>query len=410
MTGEQSGRTGRRLRGVLGVLGVVALVGVVARSPTTVPDPTPPTPTAATAVPDAIAGTTDVDRAEGTWTTATGRVPARLRQGPTHAVWTGRELVVGFTPDTAAYAADRTPGPLWRRLPPHTGGALEVRGATQVRGAEVFAYGARTCRDCPWEPVLHALDPNEAAWQRLPDAPGGASGGHEAVVSVANELVVVRDTDDGGLAALAYDPRRDEWRDLDMPPVRPLGWRAIGAGDQLVLVGTIAQPGGGTGPGALVLDLPSGAWRNAGRGMPLRGPELAAAVWTGDAVVFFGSPTSRGAPRGAVLSLTDDTWTALPAPSYDLLAEDDAAVGDLDGELMGLAGVWDGDRALFVGGLTTPVFLAWSPDEQRWQVRPPPTARAGATAVWTGQQVLLWGGVTRDGRIADLQVYTPDGG
>ncbi|HUG83078.1 MAG TPA: hypothetical protein VMM13_00865, partial [Euzebya sp.] len=52
-----------------------------------------------------------------------------------------------------------------------------------------------------------------------------------------------------------------------------------------------------------------------------------------------------------------------------------------------------------------PLFLAWAPDPATWEVRRATIPRAGGTAVWTGRQLLVWGGTDRRGPVLDLQAW-----
>jgi hypothetical protein len=80
---------------------------------------------------------------------------------------------------------------------------------------------------------------------------------------------------------------------------------------------------------------------------------------------------------------------------------------------MGATAVWDGRQVLVFGGtagvgrrLLTGVF-GYRPSINRWQrLRPMPRGRSGIVAAWTGRRLLVWGGWTvRNGR----RVYPPTG-
>ncbi|HUG84190.1 MAG TPA: hypothetical protein VMM13_06475 [Euzebya sp.] len=402
------------LRGVGVALVVVVLVGVLVRSPATVPLnptvgplPTGPFLTGPAADPSPADPTEEATRESltgqrgGLWTTIGTRAPIDLlRLGP--GVWSGRELLVGFTPAVAAYTPDRRSSEAWRSLPPHPAGALQVRGAMQLPGGPVVVYGQKTCAGCLWEAALFALDPDTGAWERLADAPGEVSQDREVALGVGGQVVVVRHRGAEGIQVLAYDPDADSWRDLQAPDLGPLRWQAVAAGDQVVVVGVIVAADGTAIPLAMAHDPGTGAWRDVAAGMPLPNPHETTAVWTGQEVLLFGGSVRDGAPRGAALSLADDTWTTLPdLPLGDQLLP---TLGG-EGPLTGLLGVWDGEGALFVGGLIVPLFLAWTPDLATWEVRRATTSRAGGTAVWTGRQLLLWGGTDRRGPVVDLQAW-----
>lgn len=427
---------GGSARGVLLVLAAVVAVGLFVRSPLTRPaDPPSVAPTPAQVVDPVTEEGRRLPRLPGRgggWNTVGLRPPIRLFS-PSPSVWTGHELVVGFTPDVAAFGPDRPLRQAWRSLPPHPGGALEVRGAVQAPGGPLYVYGSKECAGCGWQPTLYTLDlaahdlgldgptttegAGPGVWRRHADAPGPVARRRAQVHLVGGRPVVVRDHGDRGLQALMYLPDSGVWRDLSIPLAGSVRWKAVPAGDQLVLTGIDraadgsesrfalaydASTAAANGADSNVADATAAVWRDISAGMPLRDPHNAAAAWTGHEVVFFGASSRGGFPRGASVSMADDTWRELgPLPVFDPLLPR----LDTQGPLTGLAAVWDGNRVNFVGGLSDTLFVAWSPERQDWEVRWPARPRAGGNASWTGRQILLWGGVDRNGPVLDLQFW-----
>lgn len=392
----------------------LALVAVafLVRSPATIPQPAGPGDPFSKLDPGPYA---EVAR-HGTWSTVGTRAPINLLN-PGPAVWTGEELLVGFTPDVAAFSLDRPPQEAWRQLPPHPGGALDVVGAVAVPrpgGPPVVAvFGHTPCAGCGVQPSLWTLDAEES-WRRHPSMPL-AMVGHQ-LVAVPGHAVVVGEDLRGRTHLSAFDIAAQRWRPLVPPPV-PDGWsmrlRAVGVGPELLVYGRVEVPTGYRGGGAwlshgLLGDAP--AWRDVSGGLSLTLPDQAAAVWTGQSVVLLGGgshATRGGRPvQGMVLDLQEAPsprrWRALPQLPLDSVGLQD--LGDVR-SLQGLSGAWDGERAVFVGGLRARVHVAWSPDDHLWEVRQPTIGRAGGALAWTGERMLLWGGVTREGPAQDLQYW-----
>ncbi len=107
------------------------------------------------------------------------------------------------------------------------------------------------------------------------------------------------------------------------------------------------------------------------------------------------SPAPSAAAGLSPAALQRLHWTALPA---DPLAPRDAAIT-----------VWTGDELLVVGGLRSSDGAAYTgadaydPQTGRWQLLPslPLTARDSPASAWTGYGLLVWGGAsTPDGRPA----------
>ncbi len=73
----------------------------------------------------------------------------------------------------------------------------------------------------------------------------------------------------------------------------------------------------------------------------------------------------------------------------------------------GFAAVWTGRQVLvwggYTGSFTTPVIpphgVAYDPAADRWSALPmsPLHGRNGPTAVWTGHQMIVWGGSINNG-------------
>jgi N-acetylneuraminic acid mutarotase len=110
-----------------------------------------------------------------------------------------------------------------------------------------------------------------------------------------------------------------------------------------------------------------------------------AAAWTGRELVIAGGEGVDGAVfrDAAAYNPTTRTWRRLPPmPSSRGQA----------------IAVWDGTEVLVAGGYgpgwsDNVPGLAYNPSSDRWRTLPTGDAgRAGHVAVWTGQQLLVWGG------------------
>lgn len=178
----------------------------------------------------------------------------------------------------------------------------------------------------------------------------------------------------------SYDPVADAWTSV---PAHDMGWglaSAAWSGDEML----VWQGGGGARYAPA-----SGEWSDmATTALAGSGPALLA--WSGDALLVV-SESCCGAPVGARYTPTTDSWQAMA------MANAPSGRGDLQP-------VWTGDRMLFWGGgivafggflqargdggLYDPVADAWQPVA----TLDAPIARTGHTLVWTGEQLLTWGG------------------
>jgi hypothetical protein len=136
-----------------------------------------------------------------------------------------------------------------------------------------------------------------------------------------------------------------------------------------------------------------GSWRHLAEA-PIAGSAAPVAVWTGKRLLVLG--------RGALASYDPDSnrWRELgPArpgkaawTGRELLVW--GGVGELPGAVLFLAD----------GGRYDPATDAWTPISTAGA----PAGRAGATGVWTGRELLVWGGVdaAREG-LGDGAAYDP---
>lgn len=193
---------------------------------------------------------------------------------------------------------------------------------------------------------------------------------------------------DGGL----YDPVLDRWTALpttQAPSARSgatVLWTGVG-----VLVWGGETAAGGDASGAFLRFDANGnplAWESmpALSGFVTRSGHVAA--WDGQRLMVWGG---RGSDRqllsdGAILELSTGKWTRMSgdgAPTARHLA----------------SGVWTGDELLVFGGqdMGGPAAggHAWRRSSGTWRALPasiPPVARVGGLAAWTGTELLLFGG------------------
>lgn len=374
---------------VLAVAALVVAVGLLARSPATVARPAGPI--ASFDKPTPLERFLD---SAGTWGSEEVAVePFSLGPG----AWTGRDLVVGFGPQVAAWRDGR-----WRELPPHPEAPINVGAVMAGAEGEVWVYRHRSCSVCAWEDSLFRLEVEQRRWTRLPDGPPVDLPKLEWL----DGLVVLVGEDDGpsrGFGAWAFDVGTRRWRDLGPPPVQPIGFSAVAAGRHLVALMT--GTAGRRGPFTMLWNADRGVWTLIDDPPGLTRPEEAALVWTGEEVVAVGG---QGPDVGASLSLEANTWTPLPSfPQGPGMPEPRRRSGRDTWELYGLAGAWDGSSAVFVGDLNTPVHVAWSPQDGEWEARLATAPRSSHRAWWTGEELLLWGGFDYVAPFETLSVWSP---
>ena len=127
---------------------------------------------------------------------------------------------------------------------------------------------------------------------------------------------------------------------------------------------------------------------------PLAPSQRPVGAWNGRELLLFVSgydPEGKRWParfaRAAAYNPATNTWRRLaPLPNTSLRFASSA--------------VWDGREVLVPAvGAGSRLTYAYTPATNKWRLRAPlPSGRVGATAVWTGTRLVLWGG-SRDGLV-----------
>jgi hypothetical protein len=353
-----------------------------------------------------------VDHLGSTRTISPAPLAPRVR---THGVWSGEELLVwsGVEPghatdeafdvvdDGAAY--DPTTDS-WRELPtsPISGRA----GAAAVwAGDRVVVWGGFSGADEALDDGAAYL-PDEDVWVELPPAPMTGRGDATAVWTGGEVLIIggaERVGRPGHVPGLqrdgaAYDPVADQWRRL--PPI------------------------------------PDGVWQLRDRGAgPIR--ERFAGTWDGEALFVWGRDVARYHPG-------DDAWERVTAPLTAMwlgsrvtsirIGSEVAVIGLAHRDDPGTFGityrpangafgtvpslsraVMSGPRQVAAAGELVVLLGAepasaavWSPGTATWRSIPAELVRGlEAAVVWTGQELLIWGGSDGSGPRADGIAWTP---
>ena len=303
------------------------------------------------------------------------------------SVWTGTEMIVfghverrGPTGEilgsTNAAAAYDPAANTWRRLAtPLSAPGYPGRWGAVWTDKEMLVWGD----------VNQAFDPATNRWRRLPPAPAGRGG---ILVWTGRELIEWGGGCCGDVSSdgAAYNPSTDSWRKIALPPVggqqSPVGaW----TGKELVIFP--GQDPEGKPVGGAAYDPAENTWRRIGpKPTP---PEGGYAVWDDHEVLVAG-----GTRAGYALSKAGFAYNPATNRSRRLSPT---------GGRTGAAAVWTGRRLLVWGGQTFPGAtvtarhgLSYDPIGNRWSPLPrsPLPPRVDATAVWTGRELIVWGGTT----------------
>lgn len=197
-----------------------------------------------------------------------------------------------------------------------------------------------------------------------------------------------------------YDLDTDKWNELDPGPLSArFGHVSVWTGQDLIMWG--GGPVGGLAGDGGRFSLQSREWNEIDPG-PLGPRSFNTAVWTGTEMVVWGVG-AKGSPAGAAYSPDRDAWRVIANAPIQTRGNHSV--------------VWTGKEMLVWGGVraneTTQKILsdgaAYDPEEDSWRRLPesPLSARVGHTAVWTGSEMVVWGGGEPPDVRADGAAYDP---
>ncbi len=325
-------------------------------------------------------------------------------------VWTGSEVLVfgGYT-QTGDFAGTNTGArydpatDTWTEIRFPTFPMEGRLGATTIwTGTEMIVWGG--------EPVAAPLqtggryNPTTRTWTATSTAPGVPAGRYAHTAIWSGTEMIVWGGDDGSVApselnnGARYNPVTDTWQPTGLGPGVPSARRehtAVWTGGRMIVWGGMALVSGQytpTNTGA-AYNPANDTWTT----LPTTGAPAArwahVAVWTGtEMIVWAGTANgTSGFNTGGRFKPSTMTWTATAtagAPSARLYT----------------SVVWTGTRMIIWGGgffgLTNtggrydPVGNSWLPTSIGPGV---PTPRLHVRAVWTGTEMMVWGGSESSG-------------
>ena len=246
----------------------------------------------------------------------------------------------------------------------------------------------------------HDVPADVGTWSLIPFGPnpvGSPSAWTGAEVLVARAGCC---DDAGSVDLAAYDPAVNGWHQLPPTPLTPRsGATGAWTGTEMVVAGGFASPDGlasdaSPATDGAAWDAATNAW-HAIAPMPTTLPGYdQTAVWTGTEVLVWSSapatPETNGREVVLAYNPSTNTWRTLPSSGLT--------------PRQGAVTIWTGHQLVVWGGLNFDFTYAY-PDGARldpltgtWQRVPtaPVPARGFAGAAWSGREVLLW--VVRPGR------------
>jgi N-acetylneuraminic acid mutarotase len=342
------------------------------------------------------------DPASDGWTPTDANEATSAREWPS-SVWTGTEMIVWggddrgtgttmtggrYAPATDSWQPTSTvgaPGPRNFHTAVWTGTQMIVWGGQY--GSQIFKTGGR-------------YNPMTDTWSDTSTAGAPVARSQHTAVWTGTRMVV---WGGGGEQSFmktggVYDPKKDKWTataTAGAPEGRQLH-TAVWTGSRMLVWGGQAATGYPMTGGSY--DPATNAWTPISTAGAPEGRYSHAAVWTGSQMVVWGGGRYEGSftliQTGGRYDPATDTWSPT------------ATAGAPTGRLF-FGSVWTGQALVVWGGCTVdsactaststggeydPAADAWAPTTLSGS----PSARGKLATVWTGSDMVVWGGVTDD--------------
>ncbi len=310
------------------------------------------------------------------------------------AVWTGSEMIVWGGKDNLGYSLYTITGgrydpatDTW--LPTSTGPGVPFarQNATAVwTGTELIVWGGYGHNSYSSDGGRY--NPTTDTWKPLGDLGLTVREDHTAVWT-GTEMIIW-----GGAASqlrndgARYSPSTDTWSPTSLganvPAARIRHTAVWTNGKMLIWGGGVFT--GGTNTGAAYNPV-TDSWTPMSTGANVPAGRLDhTAVWTGTEMIVWGGNTSGGPPglnTGGRYKPSTNSWTPVPTSGAPSARFDHTAV-------------WSGSEMIVWGGFGTPnTGGRYSPTSNAWVTTSTvgaPIARADNSAVWTGTEMIVWGG------------------
>ena len=246
------------------------------------------------------------------------------------------------------------------------------------------------------------------SWTAVSNLDAPSARARHSAVWTGSEMLVWGGLNGGGYLAdgKRFDPDTQLWTPMgstNVPSARA-GQITIWTGEKLVVWGGIN--GDGLLADGAIYDPDANLWAALPTSGAPAARQAAAAGWTGSEIVIFGGTGIGGdLANGAQLNFSGGnptTWQALSTTNAPTARS-------------GHSAVWDGENVLIFGGEGAGSALgdgfAYDPTGNSWSALSndsAPSARAGHSAVWTGSELVVFGGETVSGATSDGFAYDPE--
>lgn len=317
-------------------------------------------------------------------------------------VWTGMDMIVWggqhseylndggrYRPATDSWSPLSTvnaPSPRSEHTAVWTGTEMMVWGGKSNSPPIGFTYYADGARYRPLNDLWLSVSSVQAPTARYD---------HTAVWTGTEMIVWAGRGDIYENSGARYDPQANAWSPISAASGLEGRSRhtAVWTGDEMIVWGGWSSDGGSTFYNNGARYNPStDNWQGISSVSAPTARRYHSAIWTGDEMIIWGGgPNGAGnmTQTGGRYNLTSDTWTATSTASAPSRRVSHTAVWTGQ-DMIVWGGIFsDGFQEYFdSGGVYNPVTNAWTPTS----LINVPRGRMNHSAVWTGESMLIWGG------------------
>ncbi|MBI3447871.1 MAG: hypothetical protein HY049_02960 [Acidobacteria bacterium] len=318
--------------------------------------------------------------------------PTSLQNAPLNAgaiAWTGSEMLEW---DSAAVAGARydPAGDIWRPMASANAPSSRFGSSAVWAGTEWIIWGGAPSAGGVTNTGAR-YDPVADMWTSLPPGPT-ATYYHTAVWTGTQMIVWGGEDAQGGLPSggARYTRATDKWSKIASSgaPEGRLSHTAVWTGTRMIVWG-------GSGASAVLAsggryDPATNRWDPTSTSGAADSRALHTAVWTGSEMVIWGGDGGSSAgvlSSGGRYNPGTDAWMPTPSVNAPPARQRHSAVWT--GSLMIVWGGEDGSSTFpfWDGGRLDPISNSWTPINATL-----PARRSFHSAVWTGAEMLVWGG------------------
>jgi hypothetical protein len=326
--------------------------------------------------------------------TALSSAGAPSPRGSVTAVWTGREMIVwgGLPSVSEGLAAGGRYDPTsdrWRTMATLHGPSAGGNQYMIWTGKEALVWGVVGEVDLAGKGSRY--DPATDTWTPM-STEGAPNGRGCAAAWTGDRMVVWGGTKPDGAS---YDPTTDRWTPLSRTgaPAAPIGPTATWTGHEVLFFGGVGPDVVRAGVG--LYDPASDRWRSLPEeGAPGR-RYIHSAVFAGHEVIIWGGAAENGGdvtPVGAAFDVAANRWRPL---------------GTIEQPTQSHPAIWAEGAGTRGTGLMLVGTAAYDPRSDRWWPTTLDGPRGSWVAVWTGQDLLVFGSSDDDKGLPQLARYRP---